>query len=780
MAADIPGVKFDTGQTLFDYSANCFPVRSFITKGEDAGAWLVAQRAEQRRRFRAVLCTQPKTYDQIKEERRRAEKEGTNISAQDFDAVDEEKQAEAPLLDGFFLMRHCCVEDPSDLCSINIMGKEISEYKEEDLALFDNVAYVNASENFLPLGAFRGFPILRELEMSLNGMRGIHFSMGDFPQLEVLDLSYNNLSQEDIITLGMLTNLKVLHLTGNNFKTLPQNMSVPRLDPVRKAVVPYANLEILMLDDNKLADVSVFATLATMPNLKHLNLEKNEIYLIPMLQSLEGRMFTNEDERKQRRLRRSAKNSARKSARKEKSEVSVTEQKHQDTADESKTDEKKENIPIAPPTSKATEKPEPSFEVDITQEDLFMGNLDELSAQIKDIKINNSTLDKDPSKGSKETHESKNILPFPELRHINLAYNKIEDEDALLAVAAWPMLVELVIHNNPLTTENSGDPPLLKRFLGDRLGIKLARKKEPEVDKLHLRVYKKKSRHVDPVVPKIPKLSVDQLLMLEGPPSRTLSALRETSSRNTEIVNHLDIHTTPLPPISPSPRQSEREEMEAELPSRAPRPGEEPTDPFFMTQVEEQEAQEGEKNLEKSKKKKKLEKSLEKKVDDRYKGYEILLDVEDDPSYQSPKGMQGNIKVLKYALAHELVYRDPAVQLDRISKPVEPYRRMEVDFGPPRKTRQVKIEEALEATRTRLTTEEASLADVLAEQKTKNKGRFTEAENLLHEIQRRYNTVRVNSMKEAKEAKRLIQGAIQDLSKTKGSVRQGKRVQIDV
>ena len=54
-------------------------------------------------------------------------------------------------------------------------------------------------------------------------------------------------------------------------------------------------------------------------------------------------------------------------------------------------------------------------------------------------------------------------------------YSQIEDEEALLAVAAWPMLVELIIHSNPLTTENSGDPPLLQRFLGDRLGIRIKR-----------------------------------------------------------------------------------------------------------------------------------------------------------------------------------------------------------------------------------------------------------------------------------------------------------------
>lgn len=49
------------------------------------------------------------------------------------------------------------------------------------------------------------------------------------------------------------------------------------------------------------------------------------------------------------------------------------------------------------------------------------------------------------------------------------------DEDALLALAAWPMLAELLIHDNPLTTQHSGDPPLLKRFLRDRLGISIIR-----------------------------------------------------------------------------------------------------------------------------------------------------------------------------------------------------------------------------------------------------------------------------------------------------------------
>lgn len=51
-----------------------------------------------------------------------------------------------------FQLRHCCVDDPSDLCSVNIAGKEMSDVKEEDFEMFDNVAYVNAAENYLPLG----------------------------------------------------------------------------------------------------------------------------------------------------------------------------------------------------------------------------------------------------------------------------------------------------------------------------------------------------------------------------------------------------------------------------------------------------------------------------------------------------------------------------------------------------------------------------------------------------------------------------------------------------
>ena len=69
------------------------------------GAWLVAHKAEQRRRFKAILCNKPKTYARIKEERRKAEKQGTTLSEQnEAEEEGEEEEKDVPVLDGFFLV----------------------------------------------------------------------------------------------------------------------------------------------------------------------------------------------------------------------------------------------------------------------------------------------------------------------------------------------------------------------------------------------------------------------------------------------------------------------------------------------------------------------------------------------------------------------------------------------------------------------------------------------------------------------------------------------------
>nr|XP_022287824.1 X-ray radiation resistance-associated protein 1-like [Crassostrea virginica] len=904
MATTVPWVKFADPGESDAFAANCFPVRGLLQSADDGdGAWLVSQRAEQRRRFKAVLCAKPRTYSRIKEERKKAEREGTQITmaVQSLAEDEMEEEDEAPVLDGFFLMKHCCVEDPSDLCSVNISGQEMSEVKEDDLALFDNVAYVNAAENFLPFEAFRGFPILRELEMPINGLRGVKLQNGDYPYLEMLDLSYNNLSQDDLLTLGTLPNLKILHLTGNNFHTIPADFALPYMDRETKTrILRYSKLEILMLDDNRLSDVAVFAALAGLKRLKHLNLEKNDIYYVPQLKSVEGTMIINDDEKSTRRLQRSARLSARKSARGQKTQKQDPQPEKAER--QHPPPEKVESQQTSVPETKKEESPKDPKPTEST--DLFASFQDvgaefgDLSEAIKDIELQESEpIDEESSRlppdESKSSHSKDKVVskeppvpltsslpPFPELAYLNLAHNQIAEEEALLAVAAWPMLVELVIHNNPLTSSHSGDPPLLKRFLTARLGIKLVRKVQTPKSKPQVVVPPKRKRKISSIVPKIPKLTMEERLMLEPPPPK------EEKSRT---IDGLDLHQAPLPPIAskteepeetpPSPQYNklfDTESTHAETPEitiyvpqtpnygrmqeqnppvpssssvppsanysrmQSPPEGtstippsatysrmqsppeesstvppsavysrmqsppeesstvppsavysrmqsppeatssvpqsavysrmmsneEEATDAdgkkdekgaaFFMTQVDEPEDESKTAPAVRPKRKEKSEKRPKRKdVPDKYKGYEILLDVEEDPDFHAPKDMQGNIKALKYALNHELVYRDSAALLHKVGKPVPPYQKWQMPPQPPRKSKQQRVDEVLENLKNRSTTEEANLGSVLRDNRKMKK--FNQAPVLLSEIQSRYNAVRVSSMKEAKEAKKAMQ-----------------------
>ena len=62
--------------------------------------------------------------------------------------------------------------------------------------------------------AFQDFPVLEELELSLNGIVDVVIEPGYFASLSFLDLSYNSLSEGTLLSLGTLPMLKELHLTG--------------------------------------------------------------------------------------------------------------------------------------------------------------------------------------------------------------------------------------------------------------------------------------------------------------------------------------------------------------------------------------------------------------------------------------------------------------------------------------------------------------------------------------------------------------------------------------
>jgi Leucine-rich repeat (LRR) protein len=115
---------------------------------------------------------------------------------------------------------------------------------------------------------FDNFKNLKELEIALNGISRMDLACQSFPSLQVVDLSYNSLSDQAILALGILPALKELHLSGNSLVLLPAEMSRPhhpepnKSEHVEGVIVRYPRLEKLWLDDNRLTDLSTFAVLA--------------------------------------------------------------------------------------------------------------------------------------------------------------------------------------------------------------------------------------------------------------------------------------------------------------------------------------------------------------------------------------------------------------------------------------------------------------------------------------------------------------------------------------
>uniref|UniRef100_A0A096M347 X-ray radiation resistance associated 1 n=1 Tax=Poecilia formosa TaxID=48698 RepID=A0A096M347_POEFO len=216
------------------------------------------------------------------------------------------KDADAPVqttLHGHLLLHS--VHKPSHLCSLNISEQNLTSVEPEELRDFVNVAYVDASDNFLSLGSFSCFTSLRELDLTFNRIKNMDFDVADFPHLEVLNLSFNLLSAEVLLLLGQFPRLKTLHLTGNQLKSLPPNFGPSHSDRPdmlsEEGAKPFEALEVLMLDENRLTS-SVFYSLTNLKRLKHLNLEDNCITEIPckeVMESSEPALREDEEEGKE-------------------------------------------------------------------------------------------------------------------------------------------------------------------------------------------------------------------------------------------------------------------------------------------------------------------------------------------------------------------------------------------------------------------------------------------------------------------------------------------------
>ncbi|KAF4009301.1 hypothetical protein G4228_000503 [Cervus hanglu yarkandensis] len=369
--------------------------------------------------------------------------------------------------------------------------------------------------------------------------------------------------------------------------------------------------------------------------------------------------------------------------------------------------------------------------------------------------------------------------PFPELRYLSLAYNKIAKEDAILPVALFPSLCELIFHNNPLVTHTRGVPPLLKSFLQERLGIHLIRRKIVKA-KHHILMPRKDSRKVKNQVPKVPKqpmilphpslmikspskemLESEAELTKEPPATKTISVEREMPIEGLGGLPMPHRTFVPLPPICSnstvhSEETSHRSDAAGRLsPDHLSDEDTKSTESIFLTQVsglsssifrrDDSETKEKDQRPPSTapREAKSTQKPPSASCPRKYHGYEELLTAKPDPTFIEPKGIQKNAQALQHMLKHPLVYRSSKPRLDTLQKHYVPKekRTQRIPIPPPRKTRAQLLDDILIRMRDTQNITEAPLGAVLrqrTERRLVNQKQFLEAKKLLKEFRARY------------------------------------------
>ncbi|KAM9388375.1 X-ray radiation resistance-associated protein 1 [Phaethornis superciliosus] len=717
------------------YATYCFSARDILSPRKVSGSrhWVLAHRASSR---------EPEKRTTGKTPQQRKKPPGSASRGENKENI----------LDEPFLMKHHCLKNPSDLCWVNVSHQNLISAKEEDFEKFDCVAFVNAAENLLPLEPFRKFPGLRVLELSLNGLRNLKITAGDFLHLEDLDLSYNNLSPQDIWKLGDLPQLKVLHLTANELQSLPLDLA----GSWDSAHSRFPSLEVLSLDDNHLSDPSVFVSLSQLCSLRELNLDRNGISAVPYLHQAESKQFF----------------------------------LHPVLEGDSFRAEWYKSL------RRLWQEPQPP-----QQEEMELpGELEAKRGQLEHVMLENN---RDPDRteialnSGSQDHPALGVpkegdpsaskplmgpsmlrdihVPFPHLQHLSLAFNKLADEAALLPVAFFPCLKELTFHNNPLTTTRSGTP-LLTQLLQYNLGIKLVRQQSLVRGRWHFSIPLKATRKVTSHLPKVAKRPPRV-----GAPAKTLLWEKLPAAKGPAPPNLAQL----LPPSSfVTPGSSQWVALgEGEGDSRSsPGPAQEDVASFFMTQVEDV-SRPLLRPLAENKLEQRSEQSKEKSsqvLPGRYKGYEELLGGDTDPDFIEPVGIQKNVQALYYTLKHPLVYRDTKPRLDSLQKPYVPWKRHgRIPIPPARKTRAEILEGLLMAMRNSSTITEAPLASVL-QQKNSNPRAYREALRLMEEFQEVFDILAATLSKEmAKplgEEQEIKTLPTEVTSKLKSSKMPGRRV----
>ena len=102
---------------------------------------------------------------------------------------------------------------PHEAIKSKLASQKIVEVIEEDLCYFQNLNSIDLSDNKVRVEQLRNLKSLADVNLQYNNIQTIpSLSKEDFPKLEILNLSYNQLTPASIRHLYQLPRLKNLDL----------------------------------------------------------------------------------------------------------------------------------------------------------------------------------------------------------------------------------------------------------------------------------------------------------------------------------------------------------------------------------------------------------------------------------------------------------------------------------------------------------------------------------------------------------------------------------------
>lgn len=135
------------------------------------------------------------------------------------------------------------------------------------LVSLKKLTYLNMSRNsidFIQTQAFQGLECLKEINLSMNNIKDLNFTLGDVPSLEVLLLTRNMINSLSDDFCNPTNSLRVLRLNQNTLEYLPENIG--NLKSLYKLDVRSTKLKRLPMSLKDCVELKKFSTDRTNPN----------------------------------------------------------------------------------------------------------------------------------------------------------------------------------------------------------------------------------------------------------------------------------------------------------------------------------------------------------------------------------------------------------------------------------------------------------------------------------------------------------------------------------